>query len=73
MCVLFNGVKTLGEKKLNSLCTSAFFRASQIISGSPKWTDSLFFYRNVARWKAKYPLIFMASMTVFLRERRETC
>lgn len=35
--------------------------------------DSLLFHRNVVRWKAKYPLIFMASMTVFLTERRGNC
>ena len=72
-CLLCNGVETLGEEKLNSLCPSAFFYASQIISASPKWTDTLLFYRNVARWKAKYPLLFMASTTVFLRERWGTC
>jgi hypothetical protein len=33
MCVLFKGFETLGEKKLYP---SAFFRASQIISGSPQ-------------------------------------
>jgi hypothetical protein len=53
-CLLFNGVETLGEEKLYSLYTSAFFRASQIISASPKLTDSLIFYRNVARWKANF-------------------
>jgi hypothetical protein len=73
MCVLFNGVETLGEKKLNSLYPSEFFRASQIILGSPKWTDSLLFYSNVACWKPKCPLIFMASTTVFLRKKRGTC
>jgi hypothetical protein len=31
------------------------------------------FNRNVARWKAKYPLIFMASRAVFLREILGNC
>jgi hypothetical protein len=42
-CLFFNGVETLGEEKLNSLYHSAFFRASQIISASPKWKTVCFF------------------------------
>jgi len=36
-CLLFNGVETLGDEKLNSFYSSAFFRASQIISASTKF------------------------------------
>ena len=50
---------------------SIFRRLSNNLS-FPQMDRQFVFHRNIVRWKAKYPLIFMTSMTVFLTERRGT-